>query len=96
MQFYTAADQVANGKVQLSTLFGGITKARTIIVSVSGTGPVRFGDNSVGAAQGLQCPTGASPTILRTVVADTTDWIDLTQCFVFVPAGTTASILIGK
>lgn len=96
MQFYTAADQVANGKVKLSTLFGGITQARAIILSCSGTGPLRFGDSNVGAAQGLQIAQGVSPTILRTTVGDPSDVFDLTTCFVNVPAGTTGSIIIGK
>ena len=102
MQFYTAADQVAAGRVQLSTIFTQSSPAlplkqcREIVISVSGTGPVRFGDVGVASNVGLQCPSGVSPTVLRTTVGDVTDWFDLSTVWIFVPSGTTASIIVGK
>lgn len=96
MQFYTAADQVATGKVQLSTLFTNQKLAREIILQVTaGASGARFGDSNVGAAQGANIPASVSPTILRCTVADVTDRFDLTLVYVFVPNGSTLTITIG-
>ena len=101
MQFYSTPDVTTTGQKKLSDLFATgspsvpVTRARTICISCSGTGPVRFGDLNVGAAQGFQIPT-AIGKIFRTTVGDITDWFDLTQCYIYVPAGTTASVIIGK
>jgi hypothetical protein len=72
-----------------------IQRAREILISVSGTGPVRFGDASVSASQGLQIPVTVQPVILRTTVGDRVDSFNLLTVFVFIPGSTTCSIVVG-
>jgi len=95
MQFYTAADQVAVGKVQLSTLFSQTTAKELILECSAGASGARFGDSNVGAARGVYLPAGVGPTVLRTSVADERDKIDLTTVYVYVPGGSTLTITIG-
>ena len=99
MRFYTRADIVGTGAAAaaLNTLFSQ-TKAKEIIISVvAGSTAPRFGDSGVGAAQGVPITTSttANPTILRTTVADETDFFDLAQCYLFIPNGTTVAVAIG-
>jgi hypothetical protein len=97
MQFYTAADIVGAGtQTQLSVLFPGQTFCKEILLEVvSGAAGARFGDSNVSASRGLQIPNSVAPTILRSTVADITDKFNLTEAFVFVPAGVTLSVMIG-
>lgn len=95
MQFYTAADQVAVGKVQLSTLFSQLTAKELILQTLSGASGARFGDSNVGATRGVNLPASVGPTVLRTSVADERDKIDLTLAYIYVPAGSTLTITIG-
>lgn len=69
-------------------------EARVLILTAVG-GPARFGSiATVGAARGVQLPTGV-PVTIRASSADLTDYIGLGQAAAYVPSGTTLTIASG-
>jgi hypothetical protein len=69
-------------------------EARALFLTAVG-GPARFGSvATVGAARGVDLPTGV-PVTIRASEADRTDRFNLTQMGVYIPSGTTLTISTG-
>jgi hypothetical protein len=69
-------------------------EARVLILTAV-AGPARFGSiATVGAARGVDLPTGI-PVTIRASEADRTDKFNLAQVACYVPSGTTLTITTG-
>ena len=72
---------------------GTVQQARQLTLTAVG-GPARFGDASVGAAQGVELPTGIPVTFFANP-AYLNDFIQLSQAHAYIPSGPTLTISYG-
>jgi hypothetical protein len=88
MQISTLADIAgASTTVPLTT---GAAQARQLTLCAIG-GTARFGDASVGAAQGVELPEGV-PVTFGVNNGDRIDTMQLNQAHAYIPTGTTLTI----
>lgn len=81
------------GDNAVHALGSSIQQARQLTLTAI-SGPARFGDASVGAAQGVELPTGIPVTFFANP-ADLNDFIQLSQAHAYIPSGTTLTISYG-
>jgi hypothetical protein len=90
MTLRTIADIAgANTTVQIATS----GRARKLFFT-SVTAASRFGDINTGAARGVSLPAGI-PVTIGASDADIADGFQLSECYVYVPSGTTLTVAIG-